>query len=160
MPFQVPFVSGTLYAAKVMSKSVEINGLLLPSVLVAAMAKGVWRAPRASEAWYGLFPRAEVVRPELYHTAQMKRVNSDWAQESDPLYIGRANSKCQPGNLDPRRSLLIGELQPDALIGLDYRESATSPSVVYLVSSDDGWMRVAPNIESFIAALRLGELVD
>lgn len=143
-----------------MSQSVKINGLLLPPVLVAAMAKGVWRAPRASEAWYGLFPRADVVRPELYEPDQLKDANSYWVRESNPVYIGRASTKCKPGNLDPRRSLLIGELQPDALIALDYRESTTSPSVVYLVSSDDGWMRVAPDIESLIATLRLNELVD
>jgi hypothetical protein len=143
-----------------MSESIEINGLPLPSGLVDAIAKGVWRTPRAIEAWYGVFPAGEVVRPRLYGLAQLKSVNSQWVRETDPVYIGRAGKTCRPGNLDPRRSLLIGELQPDALIGLDYRESPTCPSVVYLVSSDEGWSQVAPSIDCLVAALRLEEAMD
>ena len=87
----------------------------------------------------------------------MERVNIDWLRESRVIYLGQTDGVYQPGALDPRRSLLIGELQPDALIALDYGDSMQSPSVAYLIAYKNGgrWMRVASSIEAFIQALGL-----
>ncbi len=94
----------------------------------------------------------------LYNAGLMKRVNEKWYYETESAYICRVDGKCFPGDIDPHRSLLIGELQPDAMIALDYRVSAISPSVVYLISCGelDGWIEVAPNIERFMEGLSLG----
>jgi hypothetical protein len=138
-----------------MSKIIEINGLPLPSALVAAMVNGTWRATRSLKPWYQLFPRSDVVRPKLYNADHMQDVNADWLRESREIYLGQADGRCQPGRLDPMRSLLIGELEPDALIALDYQNAMDSPSVVYLTCDDDSnrWVRVAPNVESLMQAL-------
>src|SRR5262249_7708053 len=129
-----------------MQDPVEINGLPLPAVVIAGFASGTWRAPRDPELWYKQFPSSEVVRPLLYDLGLMRDVNAHWWNESRPVYLGQSDGKSQPGDLEPHRSLLIGELQPDALIALDYRSSMESPSVVYLMPYDDGgrWMLVAP----------------
>ena len=136
-----------------------INGLPLPPALVAAMADGTWRTPEDVKCWYSLFPRSEVVRPDLYDEQTMKEINGHWAREErDSMYLGAVDGPYSPGRLDPLRSLLIAELQPDALIALDYGASPSSPSVVYLMpyGNELRWTLVAPDIESFMRALSLG----
>jgi hypothetical protein len=136
----------------------RINDLQLPSELLLAIESGKWAAPSDIGRWSRLFPASEIVRPELYSASQIKIENTDWYCESDPIYLGRADNVCEPGDLDPRRSLLIGEMQPDAMIALDYRRSLDRPAVVYFMPFDDGycrWILVAPDIETFIDALSL-----
>jgi len=63
----------------------------------------------------------------------------------------------QPGNMDPRLPLLIGKLDPDGLIALDYRSSIESPSVAYLILTGDScrWVQVSPDTDTFMRLLSL-----
>ena len=93
--------------------NIAIKGLPLPVAVTAAMEAGTWRAPEDNHLWYALVPPAEVGWPELYEIEEMQEVNAQWANESNPIYLGVADGKRQAGSMDPRLSLLIGELEPD-----------------------------------------------
>jgi hypothetical protein len=136
---------------------IAINGLPLPAAVATAIEAGTWLAPEDTHLWYALVPPSEVGRPKLYKIELMRQVNADWANESDPIYLGLADGRRQPGNLDPRLSLLIGELDPDGLIALDYRSSIESPSVAYLMLTGDScrWMQISPDIDTFMRLLSL-----
>lgn len=51
------------------------------------------------------------------------------------------------GDIDPKKSLLIGDLGPDRLIALDYRGNE-SPRVLYLVGETESlWILAAQNLQ-------------
>ena len=138
-----------------MSDSRSINGLPLPASLIHAMESGAWQTPKNCEVWHSLFPEQEVVQPILYSLAGM-RGETSWLATAGSAYHGRADEGFVPGDIDPRRTVLIGDLGPDRLIGLDYRESEGRPSVVALTSAEHScWRRVADDIESFMRTIGL-----
>ncbi|HSC76233.1 MAG TPA: SMI1/KNR4 family protein [Pseudomonadales bacterium] len=129
-----------------MMDSELINGMRLPARLVVAMADGTWTA--AGGRWKELFPPDEVVRPKLYSLNLMHQVNEKWRNESHPVFVGVADDHVTPGKLIPSRSLLIGELQGDSMIALDYRQEDEDPSVVFL-NLEGRWVEVAASFDEF-----------
>lgn len=131
----------------------HINGLALPVALIEAIGAGRWRCP--SEAILRRFFREHPVRATLYDLTAMRVENRRWREQKDPAFIGHADDKNQPGDIDPTRSLLLGELGPDMPFALDYRLSATNPRVLYLHTGGDRWITIARDIEQLLAGLRL-----
>ena len=131
--------------------SIEINGLLLPIALEAAIRRGVWRTPDSSQL-DRLFPDEKAPHANFYNLRLMMAENASWLAESSPSYLGRASSDKSGGDIDPSRSVLIADLGPDKLIALDYRRSASAPAVVYLRHERDGsrWIAVSPDVDSFM----------
>jgi hypothetical protein len=130
----------------------EVNGLVLPAELKRALSDGRWSRLRSSPSLSDVFG-SEAVRPRFYALQSIVATNRDWKAETDEVYLGHANSYQHPGNIDPRRSLIVAELGPDQLIALDYRDP-TGPDVVF--ASDDvwsPWRRVAGSIAELLAKL-------
>ena len=135
-----------------MGDEVEVNGLVLPAELRRALSDGRWSRLSSSPSLSDVFG-SEAVRPRFYSLQSMVAINRHWKDETDEAYSGQANSCQHPGNIDPRRSLIVAELGPDQLIALDYRDP-TGPDVVF--ASDDvwsPWRRVAGSIEELLAKL-------
>jgi hypothetical protein len=132
--------------------SIEVNGLLLPPELVKALRDGRWVGLRAAASLGAVF-NSEPVRPRFFDLREIMAINKEWHDESDPLYLGVASSSQYPGDIDPRRSLIVGELGPDQLVALDYRRSS-SPEVIF--ASDDPrspWRHVRSSVEELLAEL-------
>ncbi|MDR7325256.1 MULTISPECIES: SMI1/KNR4 family protein [Catenuloplanes] len=104
--------------------------------------------------------RDRPAQPAFYGTSGMTGETAYWHAESDPdtiaQYVGRADPKDPPGDIDPSKSILIGDLGPDQPIALDYRTGQERPPVVYLTTYG-GWIQVAPDIESLLERLGLDE---
>jgi hypothetical protein len=124
----------------------QISGMRLPPKLIAALGDGTWSAQ--GKHWNAVFPEGEVLMPSLYSQDLMRRENESWRGETEPVYVGAADGRFVPGDLDPTRSVLIGDLQPDAMIALDYRSRADAPSVAYL-NLDGRWVVVAQTFDDF-----------
>ncbi|MGI5232756.1 hypothetical protein [Actinoallomurus sp. CA-142502] len=60
-----------------------------------------------------------------------------------------------PGDIDPRRSVLIGDLGHEMPFALDFRTSWGRPRVVYLTIGTDRWIPVAPDAEVLLDRLGL-----
>jgi hypothetical protein len=58
--------------------------------------------------------------------------------------------------IDPRRSVLIGDLGIDMPLALDYQLSDDNPRVLYLPSYASGWIEVAPDISTLLSKIRRG----
>ncbi len=140
-----------------MQDVVYINALPLPASLVRAIRNGFWNTPKNREVWRSLFPEDQIVQPLLYALGGMEG-ESKWLCSAGPGYLGESGEGLVPGDIDPARAVLIGDLGPDRLIALDYRESETQPSIVSLTNTEHScWVRVADDIESFMRLLRLTE---
>lgn len=129
-----------------MMNNVHINHMRLPPKLVSAVAEENWASTDAR--WSDMFPEGELVSPILYSLDLIRQVNEKWRTESDPAFVGIADGRATPGRLVPGSSVLIGELQGDTMIALDYQNGGDQPSVAYL-DSHGRWVRVAASFEEF-----------
>jgi hypothetical protein len=132
-----------------------INGLPLPPALVGALRGGRWIAP-AREKLRAAFPLEKVVQAVFYDVQGMQRENEGWCNETQYAYLGERDSFTRRGDIDPSRSVLIGDLGPDRLIALDYRVSRERPSVVCLTGGErPRWVEAARDIENLLEVLGL-----
>jgi hypothetical protein len=131
---------------------VVVNGLRLPPGLVDALRQGSWTELSSSESLATVFD-SEPVRPRFFTLDEIVAVNGYWMDESDPAYLGEASEARYPGDIDPKRSLIVAELGPDQLIALDYRRSA-APEVLF--ASDDPaspWWLVSRSVDDLLSEL-------
>ena len=134
------------------SDEVAVNGLILPVGLAGALSDGRWARLGSSSSLADVFG-SEPVRPRFHSLKDMIAINGYWKNETDPVYLGQPDPSQYPGDIDPKRSLIVAELGPDQLIALDYR-SAEGPQVVF--ASDDvrsPWRIVSESIESLLSSL-------
>lgn len=135
----------------------DFDRLPLPQALLKANELGLWKTPEDKSVWEALFPKREIVQPMLYPIESLN-AESPWIRQH-PIYWGEPHDQIYPGDIDPLRTVLIGDLGPERLIALDYRESMTSPSVIGLTSDRHNcWRHVSDDIESFMQAI--GIVVD
>jgi len=84
-----------------------------------------------------LFHRDSFVRSMMVLGTRRERAgllfNDEWRQRGFPdVFYGVADGSVTPGDLRPESSLLLGEIEEEALFALDYRATARKPSVVFL----------------------------
>lgn len=140
----------------------SINGLPLPRDLLALIEAGRWRCPADLSGVDRLFPdRGEF---KLYSLDYMPFENHHWVRHFEdrhwlgrfgPTFLGSPESVQAPGDIDPKLSVLIGDLGIgyDQPIALDYRPSMEDPPVVTLEwvhpARDNRWVKVANDIREF-----------
>ena len=125
----------------------EINGLRLPPRLIQALDDGTWIA--AGKNWTAVFAPQEIGRTELFRLEEMRKINRQWRQrEIPPEFHGVADGSVTPGDLEPESSLLLGEIENEALFALDYRPAEGGPRVVYL-NKYAKWVEIAPTFDDF-----------
>jgi len=128
------------------------NGLVLPVELVRALSDGRWTKLGSSSSLAGVFG-SEPVKPRFHSLKDMVAINDYWENGTDPFYLGQPDPSQYPGDIDPKKSLIVAELRPDQLIALDYR-AAAGPQVIF--ASDDvrsPWRLVFESIESLLLGL-------
>lgn len=132
----------------------RINGHLLPDAVIELITAGRWNPPSDEKIEAGFGERPS--RPAFYSLEDMEFENKAWIVESSLEYIGLPSDELPPGDIDPKRSVLIGDLGHDRPFALDYRDSAEHPRVVLLVSSENGgWLRIAESAEELLVKLGL-----
>lgn len=131
----------------------HINDLPLPRALLLAMHEERWRCPIPA-ALRRVF-RESPARAAFFDLATMREENRRWRDETDRAYLGRADEKTPPGDIDPTRSLLLGALGPEMPFALDYRTADAEPRVLYLHTGGDLWITVARDVDDLLARLRL-----
>jgi hypothetical protein len=131
-----------------MSASVTINDLELPQRLVEVLREGRWRG-RLNATKFSASIGMKAPLPLLYDLEGIRGANRHWRAEKRDVYLGTPSAGSPtPGDIDPNRSLLIGELEPDVMIALDYRTEP--PSVVFCLPDApllSPWTRVAASID-------------
>lgn len=127
-----------------------ICGLVLPDEIVALAADESWTAYTEQDR---LAPDvvAEVFGEDpdrtwkFYDLGEMRTVTEEWRLEDDPIWFGSA-----PDNIDPRRSVLIGELGYDRPFALDFRSECP---VVRFMTLAGNWVLVARSAAALLHEL-------
>jgi hypothetical protein len=125
--------------------------MALPESLVGAIRANRWKPPD-DEVLRSLFGD-DPVQARFYDLEYLPFENAPWPSETEPFYLGEIDAAVEPGDIDPRRSVLIGDLGPDMPIALDYRPSTDQPIVVYLSTKDARWHRIANSVEELMERL-------
>ena len=133
---------------------VTINGLALPAALLSALDEGRWVAPEDESLLERVF--SEKPQHATFYTLEYMRFeNRRWpeAESRVPMYLGTPDASSPPGDIDPRRSVLIGDLGYDMPFALDFRTSPAAPRVVYLTLERGRWITVAPTVDVLLHRL-------
>jgi hypothetical protein len=136
--------------------TVEINGLPLPDALRAAIEDGRWTPPDDETLLTRIFgdrPQG----PSFYSLDYMRTENKRWPDVESrlPMYLGSPDAMVPPGDIDPRQSILIGDIGYDMPFALDFRPSRDEPRVVYLSLETGRWITVAATVEGLLERLGL-----
>jgi hypothetical protein len=136
---------------------VFIGSLRVPDEVVAAIRSGEWTMPSDASVMLEIFTELPVPEGKLYSLDWMLKETSAWwdapAEEYEFYGAGQAVGSDYE-SLDPRKSILIGDLGIDMPLALDYDISIDTPRVMYLPSYASGWIEVAPNIATFLSRIR------
>jgi hypothetical protein len=136
----------------------DVNGLTLPDGLVRAVERGDWPPPVAADRLAAIFPEG-AGWPMFFTLAGIEDINREWATETRVEFVGTPGAD---GSVRPDRTLLIGQLDQDQLVALDFSDDAASPSVIYLTDEtrsgqiDAIWRQVASSIDEFLEMLAAG----
>ena len=141
------------------SSNIKVNGLPLPHDLLDLIDSGHWQCPKDQSKVDIIFPdRGEL---KLYSLDYMPFENKHWLNEINPMFIGKSDVANPPGDIDPKQSILIGDLGLgyDQPIALDLRVSYDDPRVLTLKWSQDGssnrWIEIAKDIRTFSVIIGL-----
>jgi hypothetical protein len=134
----------------------KIRELELPPQFEVDLVAGPTLSPKETALLRGLLTRVDSPAPVFYGKDGIIGANRLWDSEMKKFYLGSPNRNYQPGDVDPRMTLIIGHAEPDSPIALDYR---THPArIVYLgdVDHESYWLELAPSYEALVSKLRPG----
>lgn len=140
-------------------QGVTIEGHDVPQEIVNAIGRGEWKFYPDQSAMVRLFTEAPTESARLYSLELMASENAAWRAappEQHRLYGGPGAEHGGYLTVDPRSSLLIGDLGFDMPIALDYSVSPAPPRVVYLPSRAPGWIEVARDAPEFLRLINAG----
>jgi hypothetical protein len=97
-----------------------------------------------------LLSATETALPQLFDLDGVVEANRFWNSPYSEDYLGVDSLTFPPGNIDPQRTVLIGQAEPDSPIALDFRSNP--PRVVYF--GDAGyWIELFPDYDSLISVI-------
>ena len=137
-------------------QAITIEGSPLPEEIVAAIGRGEWKLPADPSVTAALFTEQPTPAARLYEPELMASETAAWRAtppEQQKLYGGPGAQAEGYLTVDPKSTVLIGDLGYDLPIALDYSASAHQPRVVYLPSRAPGWIEVASDASGFLRRL-------
>jgi hypothetical protein len=129
----------------------KLNNLEFPDALQIDLTRGVRPlAENQKRRLASILIGIETAIPELFDIEGIREANRLWSSAHVEHYLGHESENHRPGNIDPLRTLIIGQAEPDSPIALDYRVSP--PCVVYF--GDEGyWLELCPNYEALVSKI-------
>lgn len=91
--------------------------------------------------------------PMLYSEMTILRENEAWGASDDVgIFAGSDSSGANPGSVDPKKTLLIGQIEYDALLALDFRSSPPSVIVFGRAHLDEplAWYYIAGALDEIL----------
>ena len=136
---------------EVRNKHMEINHLKLPVILEESLTRQLFPLTTVqTNRLATLLTATETALPKLFDLEGIRDANHFWSSPHVEHYIGADSEIYKPGKIDPNKTIIVGQAEPDSPIALDYR--VCPPRVVYF--GDEGyWIELAPNYDSLIVAI-------
>ena len=129
----------------------ELNGFTLPHALSEDLEAGRTKLTAdQKQRLTEILTALEKPIPEMFDIDGICSENDLWERDFAHLYFGNESDINPPGNIDPQKTLIIGQAEPDSPIALDYR--VDPPRVIYFGDIDKKtyWLLLSPNYETFI----------
>ncbi|MFD5893172.1 hypothetical protein [Streptomyces sp. NPDC060366] len=123
-----------------------VGGLPVPGRLIGLIRAGKWEPP-SDDVLRSVFGH-EPEEPLFYDEDGLVQENRTWQNYPGIAWPGDPADKDNLG-IVAERSMVIADLGRDLPVVLDYRESPTSPRVIYMKST--AWVQIAASF---------GDLVD
>lgn len=140
-----------------MTKLVSVNGNSLPQLLVDLIDDGRWIVPADESTFDDVF--SDHAGVTFYSIERMKSETEWWCSLATPgsVLLGHADHERPPGDMDPAKTVLIGDagIGFDTPLALDFRHSSSDPSVVVYDWNEKQWRVVAVDISEFAKSIRL-----
>lgn len=140
-----------------MTRIVSINGNSLPQLLVDLIDEGRWIVPTDESKFDNVF--SEHAGVTFYSIEQMKSETEWWCSLATPdsVLLGRLDHKRPPGDIDPSKTILIGDagIGFDTPLALDHRNRCSGPAVVVFDWNDKKWREVASSVREFAESVGL-----
>jgi hypothetical protein len=133
----------------------NINGFELPFELASDVAVGGHQLSQTElSRLKDMLNRVESPLPRFFTYEEIVRENRLWLTESAGYYLGQKNESAIPGDVDPQRTLIIGQAEPDSPIALDYRSK--DPRVIYLgdVNNCSCWIEIGSDYATLIEEIK------
>jgi len=132
-----------------------INGFQLPILLESDLNEGrIGLSPAERDSLIELLQGFERPTPALFGQEGIRSANRLWTSEYVRSYLGNPSQVHAPGDIDPQKTLIIGQAEPDSPIALDYR--IEPPRVVYFgdIDQETYWLEMAPTYDAFVSKFR------
>lgn len=129
---------------------VSVCGFELPDEIAWVAGEERWTAYTEAERLplavvEEVFGEAPDSTWKFYDLDEVREVTEEWHEEEDPQWFGSA-----PHDIEPSKSVLIGELGYDRPFALDFRGDRP---VVRLMMIDGRWVQIADSPARLLAAL-------
>lgn len=133
-----------------------IKKLKVPELLLKVIRDKDWKKG-LSDNWENIFPEKHgqiYLYDERLIETETEQFLIDLQDEtitnSGFNWLGKQSEEFKPGDIDPNKILLIGDLGVDRPFCLDYR--INEPRVLYL-TGEEYWIEIAKDLDSFFTDL-------
>lgn len=137
-------------------RPIFVNCMPLPQKLTEVLNSGEWEQRALLSRLPRIFPAKYISGPQLYSFPVIQAESKTWLRDDLSLIGNRIDkSSAAAGTIDPQKAVIIGDLQPETFIVLDYRISLNNPSVLFqdlagywhvaAGSFDEFWQRLTSN---------------
>jgi hypothetical protein len=123
----------------------QVRAHPLPATLVTELEQGSWAERAISPAIADVFGEQPSPSAAFYSLDEMRGETARWVDETDAAYLGSRGE-----TLDPKASVIIGDLGYDRPFALDYR---VDPPQVRLLALDGRWAVVTASIDELLGKL-------
>lgn len=143
----------------------QINGLPLPVKLQELLESGEWvelgKCTRENSnlqklnAFKKVFSQYKNPSPKFYDWESIKLANQLWDKPEVYVdYLGVKSDSYPPGDVDPSKTIIIGQSQYESPIALDCRTEI--PRVVYMSTlKGSPWVEAADSFNTLIHKLKM-----
>lgn len=122
----------------------KIRNLELPVPLVRLLSSNDSITSIHTERLEALLIGTETAIPQLFSLEHIVSANHFWDSRHVSDYLGREQHGSYPGRIDPTKTVIIGQAEPDSPIALDYRSDP--PRLVYFADCG-AWIELAESCE-------------
>lgn len=147
--------------------SLMARSFVLPPALQRALKSGVWteRGRPKDGVWTDKkhielicavmkWPYDSKPEPVCFSLEGMIGDIAFWDDEPG-MYLGTPHPTIVPGTVDPKRTLIIGEMDYETPFALDYRTSPPSVIQFHWEKSGQYWKKIADSIEELLERLEM-----
>lgn len=128
--------------------------LKLPESLLACLSAGIPQFGEEEKLRLRKIVRPECLKggfiPRVYSIDEVQQVNRIWQSRDHVWYLGGRVPDIEPSTVDPSKTLIFGQIEPESPIALDQRREPNE--VIYFgdINHESCWIGLHMNLDAFM----------